>query len=266
MRTGLEYLDNANAVTAEDALRWGFKGENESNTAMSEGLYRIGSLVAFGDGAAEYSDVEQFATIGNARGRTESVWASIPTTDFIERSLEYFDHGTRDVLLQLNKISALKDKWSHAYRVRDGSWVTFSLYVNLARSDDPKIQDALGLLGDIAAYMQSRYVTALPLRGNTPVVSGTLYQLLWHQLSTAHRKNRPGVCRNCGRLYVSHNTRGNITTACSPECTTQFNNEKKRLLRLNGSDAYPMNNSLNKAARRSHERRPLLFPGKPEGA
>ncbi|MDR1184126.1 MAG: hypothetical protein LBK67_04950 [Coriobacteriales bacterium] len=265
MNTGLEYLDCANAVTVEDALRWGFKGENESNTAIAEGLYRIGSLVAFGDGAAEYSDIEQFATIGDAGGRVQSVYASIPTTDFIEGHLIYFDHDARDVLLDLKGVSEISDKWSHACRTKDGSWVTFSLYVNLAHTDDPNMRDAFGLLGDIAAYMQSRYVVALPLNGDTPVVSGTLYQLFWHQLSTAHKKRRPSMCRNCGRLHVSHNARGNIATTCSPECTTAYNNEKKRLARIHGKDDYPLNSDLDTLARRVHERRPLQFPGKPEG-
>jgi hypothetical protein len=265
----------ANAVTEEDIGELPFKKGDvtpDDLRALSEGLYRAGCLIAFADGHGERSDMESFTSI-HVNGGNTFAKAYLPTTPEMEDTMAAEGEGwSKPVPYQMQVPSTPETSagefaaGAFANRKTDGNWIIVEL--TLTRHDyeaEASERTVIAILGQMVADSQIRGIQPHFWYGDAITRQRIWYQSPWLALASAPRKSRPGVCRNCGRLHISHNTRGNLAASCSPECTTQFNNEKKRLLRLNGPDAYPMNGSLDKAAWRAHERRPLLFPGKPEG-
>ena len=267
MSTGLEYFDAANAVDSFAAQKYGYYEEDDSNARLCDGLYRAGSLIAFGDGCAKEVDIKEFTVLGwNKSGLLESAWVYLPTNSFIEDQLRYtyYGNGEADFLVQLDTI--LGGKWSHSFRTVEDDWVTISLFVNMQSKSLIGELEMLRTLGDLAAYHQSRYMNVLTLNGVDKHRIGTLYQHYWHQMATAKPKDRPSVCRNCGRLMPRGNEKGNTQKSCCSDCTTQYNNELKRLRRQYHKDEYSPNNlehAIELAAWRHNEQRPLAFPGRP---
>jgi len=267
MSTGLEYIDFANSVDIKAAAKCGFRDEDTSNIRISEGLYRVGSLIAYGDGMAKDSDIEDFITMGiRDNGYIETASVYLPTDDFIEDQLQYtyYGNGEADFIVPLTSLP--DNKWSHAFRFHDGNWVVISIFRNLASNAQVDKTEAIRMLGDIAAYNQARHMNVLRIGGLSKHYIGTLFEHYWYQLATAKLKDRPSICRNCGRLMKRSNAKGNTQKSCGLECTTQFNNELKRLKREIDRNNHPIGvaeGGLEAIAWRCHEARPLLFAGRP---
>jgi hypothetical protein len=273
--SGIDFaLALANAATEEDmALLPLQKGDiaPDDLQALAEGLYRVGCLIAYADGHGERSDIEPFTSIRVKDGNTVAR-AYLPTTRELEDTMaaegEEWDHESYSLQVPVTMKAGSEEFPSSAGAARwtDGDWITVELM--LTRYDcetEGTEREVFAILAQLAADSQIRGVQIQFWYGQPVEHTRIWYQQPWYTLASAPRKRRPGVCRNCGRLHISHNARGNIATTCSPECTTAYNNEKKRLARIHDKNDLPFNSDLDILARRAHERRPLQFPGKPEG-
>ena len=276
------HLIAANSLEAKELAEFACL-DDASNHAVCEGLYRIGSLMAYGDGAAEYSDVERFVEITHDKdGNPANACVYIPTTDYIEEKLGFSKYvESYQTALKLNPQTKpechldLDDHWIYGSfnnkglrsgRMRSGSFVQIVLYYGYLGKQKATDQETFEILGNLAAYFQARSITGVALihEGFDPDIS--FYERLWLSLLSANKKARPGVCRNCGLLYSRYNSKGNIVKSCSSICTTEYNNEVKRLNRIHSKDSIPLKSDIYSIARRTHEKRPLQLPGKPEKA
>lgn len=272
----LEFAQIANAHDKKACkkiaqIMYGSLGERQhiqnQVAVLSEGLYRVASLLAYGNGWACLRDVAYFTKIesseiykvGKASIGSVEVTALLPhhsALSKVDSSLSVPSSYNQTCLRVVAK----------THTTKDNEHQVFSLSAFGIKDQDESLE-MVRLLGELIAnhFAPSSYIGTFD---GVPEFKGLkAYESPWLELSQLSRKQSPRICPACGKVVDSRvgERGGKPPLACCKQHIDSYNNEKKRLLKTSDTEMQFKPARELKARelrwRDKNNARPFRFPG-----
>jgi hypothetical protein len=202
----------------------------EEIAVACENLYRVASLLAYGNNLAGFSDIDYFTVLSQY---DDPSWSHGLTE--IKVLLPVSEPFARDFALELDCLPKEYEGYDVVGWTRDVTsdrkYQAFSL-VAYSSTDDVGVRKLIRLLGVLIANSFARpsyimYYDGMPVFDETNDI-----QSVWLTLAQLSFKESPAICPVCGKIVDrrrSGSKGGQPRKACSQKHIDDFNNEKKRL-------------------------------------
>lgn len=265
-----EYALAANACTVNQYkevipyfMGFGILGDSQEETAAEcENLYRVASLIAYGNGFATINDIDHFTTVSDTSlaGVSDHIGIQVvlpqssrvggsPKLEIPEQFTEGYDSlvGRREV-------------------IKGGKFQVFSLFAYGNNSKD-EVHELVRLLGSLIANYFARlsyigFFDGLPIFEEPEGIRGA-----WLTLAQLPNKQSPSICPACGKIVDRRRSKkgGKPSIACSKAHIDMYHNEQKRLLKTPDPEMQ-LNNKRAEKARQlrwqdDNNARPYTFSG-----
>ena len=229
--------------------------------ALCEAVYRVGALLAYGEGFGEFEDISEIVEMAERHPDYQTDFTIPASVDLIVRIPDY----RRAILPYEIRVEDINDAYwppmfnpirFHKWEMLDGAWYTHGVMDHpergmrqyrmtvQSRSENklPNLSDAerrffCAALAREIANEQVRdmqltfYDGEVDLYDSLSACDPPVWRLVWIALCMAEGKFIPSICRTCGKLIDRRGERRSKTVSCNEKtrtCTAAFNNNGKR--------------------------------------
>lgn len=233
--------------------------------ALCEAVYRVGALLAFGEGFGEFEDIEQIVEMEKRHPVHEMDFTLPASVDLIVRIPDY----RRAIMPREVRVEDINEVYwppmfnpvrNYTWRKPMCQWAATGLidqpdggmrkYRMTVIADNPNLGPkldsdtlryfcralAIEIANEQVRDMQlTFYEGEVDLFDPLSACDPPIWRLVWLALCMAKGKTVPSICRSCGKLIDRRAERRNKTVSCTERtrsCTAAFNNNgKKRMIK-----------------------------------